>query len=71
MSVAKMETACTRCMHREVCNLKEIYLKAQEAVNDVTVYLGENSLIRLRDIQWISNTSLGCYHYYEDRGVTR
>ena len=57
------ETACTSCMHCKVCKHKEEFLKAQHAVDEVTVYLGENRMIRLRDIPWIFKVNLMCEHY--------
>lgn len=61
------DTACSNCKHINVCKFKEDFLKAQAAVNDVTVPLGDNRLIRLRDIKWIPAVMLPC-DYYEYNG---
>ena len=65
------ETACTNCSHREVCKFKDEFLKAQAAVNDVTVYLGENRMIKLRDIKFIPAVMLRCnyYDYYKGGNI--
>ena len=60
------ETACTSCSHREVCKLKEEFLKAQIAVDEVTVTLDEGRFIKLRDINWISAVNLQCKHHYKE-----
>ena len=60
------ETACTSCAHREVCKYKEEFLKAQSAVDEVTVHLSDKRFIRLRDIQWISPVGLRCKHHLEN-----
>lgn len=67
------ETACTSCSHCKVCKLKAQFLKAQEAVNDITVHLDEERMIRLRDIPWVSPVNLQCEHYSRafQGGVTR
>ena len=62
------ETACTKCSHREVCKFKEEFLKAQTAVNDVTVYLGENRMVKLRDIAYIPTVDLRCNYYDYSKG---
>jgi hypothetical protein len=69
MSVCR-ETACTNCSHREVCKFKEEFLKAQTAVNDVTVYLGENRMVKLRDIAYIPTVDLRCNYYDYSKGGT-
>ena len=58
------ETQCTSCVHRSVCMYKDNFLSAHDAIRDVTVYLGDNSMIRLRDIQWIEPVALRCKNYY-------
>lgn len=57
------ETACTTCVHLEVCKLSGEFLKAQTAVDDVTVHLGDRRMIKLRDIKWIPAVNLRCDHY--------
>ncbi len=64
------ETACTTCIHRTVCVHKDTFLKAHESVMDATVYLGDNRIIRLRDIQWIKPVDLHCNHFHLDKEVT-
>ena len=66
------ETACTTCAHRDVCKYKADFLKAQAAVNDVTVSLDGNRLMRLRDMKWIPAVMLRCDHYtYSQGGAIR
>lgn len=64
------ETACTNCAHLKVCKFKEEFLKAQDAVNDVMVHLGDNRMIRLRDIKWIPAVILRCEYYDYSKGGT-
>ena len=58
---------CTICAHYEVCSKKETYKKAQEAVDRVSVFLGENSdgfvTIDLCHIDWIKPVVLECTHF--------
>lgn len=62
------ETACTSCSHLKVCKFKEEFLKAQTAVNDVTVYLGDGCMIKLRDIKYIPTVQLRCDYYEYFKG---
>lgn len=61
------ETLCSNCNHREVCSLTDQYLKAQKAVDDVSVTLGHDgnkvSFKRLRDFDWIKRVRLECIHF--------
>jgi hypothetical protein len=62
------ETCCTNCAHREICSLTKQFLKAQEAVDNATVTLGEDSEGRhrftdLRNIKWIEPVKLVCKYY--------
>lgn len=57
------ETMCTSCDHREVCRFRDEFLKAQQAADDVTVYLGDNSVKRLRDFDYIEPITLKCKHW--------
>lgn len=66
------ETVCTKCIHLPVCSLKERFIKAQEAVDDTTVHLGDGRMIRLRDIDYIIPVNLECKHFYRNGGtITR
>ena len=70
------ETSCTRCSHREVCSFKDEFLRALEAVNEVTVNRPakeENnvSFIKLCDIPWIKPVELICQHYQKCQPVNR
>lgn len=58
------ETQCTSCVHRSVCMYKDNFLSAHKAIGDVMVHLGDNRMIRLRDIQWIEPVALRCKNYY-------
>ena len=64
------ETACTTCIHRDVCVHKDAFLKAHEAVMDTMVHLESNRMIRLRDIQWIHPIDLRCKHYIYEKEAT-
>lgn len=62
------ETCCTRCAHREVCQYKEEFLAAQNAVDEVSVHLpvkDEHTVksILLRNISWIEPTELRCKYF--------
>ena len=57
------ETACTSCDHKKVCKLSEEFINAQKAVDDVTVHIGDMSMKRLRDFDYIENVSLKCRHW--------
>ena len=37
MEIMAMETACTKCTHRNVCKYKEEFLEAQEAVSNAVI----------------------------------
>lgn len=60
------ETQCTHCIHREVCSKKEDFLKAQEAVDNTFIGLGDKGGIYLRDIIWIHPVDLSCAHFYHE-----
>lgn len=57
------EFLCTHCSHREVCSLKNQFLAAQSAVNEVMVHYGDNAMKRLRDFDWIKRVKLECTHF--------
>lgn len=70
------ETLCTHCAHREVCSFKDEFLRAIEAVNEVSVGRPSKEpnvvgYIKLRDIKWIKPVELVCTHYYKDVPQTR
>jgi hypothetical protein len=64
------ETACTTCAHREVCKLSEEFLKAQKAVDGVSVHLGEGRMKELRFFDYIKPVELRCTHYHKAMEVT-
>lgn len=64
------ETQCTHCIHKDICSKKEDFLRAQKAVDNTFVGLGDNSGIYLRDITWIEPVNLSCKHFYHEL-VTR
>lgn len=64
------ETACATCIHKSVCVYKDNFQSAHDAIGDVTVHLGSNKMIRLRDIQWIEPVDLRCKHYHYKEEVT-
>ena len=57
------ETLCASCDHRDVCKLRDEFLKAQQTVDDVTVSLGDHKLKRLRDFDYINPVNLQCKHW--------
>ena len=64
------ETACTNCIHREVCALKNDFLEAQRQVDEVNICKeekdGAHSVIKLCNIPFIYPVELKCkYHYQE------
>lgn len=69
INVGVKETLCTRCFHREICSLKEQFLAAQNAVDNVFVSLGDHSSIKLGDIQSIKPVELMCKHYIKKEHV--
>lgn len=65
------ETLCTHCDHFQVCSFKEQFLKAQNAVNEITVGVGDRGIKYLRDFDWIKPVKLECAHFTEKRSVPR
>ncbi len=66
------ETLCTRCDHREVCSLTKEFLAAQNAVDKLTVGLGDRTMKDLRAFDWIKRVKLECIHFADQkRPVTR
>lgn len=61
------ETCCTHCIHREVCSLKEEFLKAQTAANGISVNIGVDGgkyvYRELRQMTYIRPVQLECVHY--------
>lgn len=62
---------CSSCIHREICKLKDTYLKAQKAVNDARFFDVDSSegvqgvfISKLSD--WLTIPQLGCKHYQEE-----
>lgn len=75
MNEESREALCASCTHREVCSLKETYLKAQEAVNQAIIsepYLNDEGkpatkmtyVANLRD--WLTIPQLKCRHYKKE-----
>lgn len=64
-------TMCTDCSHRDVCSLKDQFIAAQKAVDEVSVNLGcdgnKMSFKRLRDFNWIKRMKLECTHFIPKR----
>lgn len=65
------ETICTGCTHLQVCSHKNDMLSAIEAVDNVTVPLGDNKYAMLRDIPWIKPVELKCIYYLRKEAVIR
>ncbi len=63
---------CDRCDHKPVCSLREEYVAAQEAVNNVIVSFADKNENgyravekRLRNFTWIKLPELRCMHFKE------
>lgn len=74
--VGLRETLCTHCSHREVCSFKDKFLRAMEAVNEITVNCPTKednavSFIKLCDIPWIKPVELICQHYQKKQPTLR
>ena len=67
MGEACQETLCTRCVHLQVCKLKETYLKAQKAVNEASFHEQEGNGVKVTDVanlrDWLTIPQLDCKHY--------
>lgn len=59
------EISCNTCAHQEVCVYKDKFKAVREAVDELTVNLGDNRMIKLSDISWIKPVELKCGHFYE------
>lgn len=55
------ETLCTGCMHAHVCSLKQTFLEAQKAIDNLSISTDEHEQ-RLIDISWL-RTELHCSHF--------
>ncbi len=65
------ETQCTHCDHLKVCSLKEQFMAAQNAVDRVTVGLGDRTIKNLKDFDWIKRVKLECKHFSAKRPTPR
>lgn len=69
MSDGVRETPCTHCVHRTVCKHKDDFLKAIQAVNEVTVHEREDNRMKMTkvvNIDCVSDISVTCrYHQPE------
>ena len=68
------EIQCTRCLHWEVCSLKEEFIKAQKAIDET--YLSRPcedgnkvAMVRIRDIKYIKPVELHCKYYVSNTGM--
>lgn len=61
------ETVCARCIHQDICSVKEKFLDAQKAVNELIVYDklpdGKTGQVKLCDIGFIKPVELACIHF--------
>ena len=65
------ETLCSHCGHLQVCSLKEQFIAAQEAVDNVQVSLGDHTMKDLRSFDWIKPVMLECIHFTKRRPTER
>lgn len=61
------ETLCTRCAHLQVCNKSEQFLRVVKALENVSISIGGEGLIGLRDIPWVRLGELKCDYYMPGR----
>lgn len=54
---------CENCVHKEVCNKKDLYKKAQEAVNRVDVPIEDRTTKKLNLFEFIKPVVLECIHF--------
>lgn len=59
------ETQCTRCIHREVCALKEDFLAACDATWGFTYTRKDGGMMRIVDTPFISPIELQCKYYQQ------
>lgn len=64
------ETECTHCIHKEVCFLKQDFLKAQEAVDNTYISKScadeKTGMIEIRSLKFIKPILLHCIHYCKE-----
>ena len=64
------ETACTRCVHRDVCSKKDIFMKARKTADGLCLYLRDenNSTTTqsISDYDWIRPIQLECKYYIKE-----
>lgn len=65
------ETLCSHCDHLQVCSLKKEFVAAQQAVDTVSVSLGDRTMKNLRDFDWIKPVALDCIHFIQKRPTQR
>lgn len=54
---------CENCVHKEVCNKKDLYKKAQEAVNRVDVPIEDRTSKKLSLFEFIKPVVLECIYF--------
>ena len=61
---------CNSCSHKEVCSLKEIFQKAQNAVSRMEVIYNDQDkstrMTPLSTFDWIEPVKLQCKHYHKE-----
>lgn len=66
---------CADCSHQDVCSLKDQFIAAQKAVDEVSVNLGcdgnKMSFKRLCDFNWIKKMKLECIHFIPKASTPR
>lgn len=67
------DTLCSNCVHREVCSLTKEFLAAQNAVDEVSVNIGQRengtTFKKLYNFDWIKRVKLECIHYIQKRSM--
>lgn len=66
MTANKVDFKCCNCAHFTVCSLKEEFMNAQAAVDQVLVPRDhDENCIHLHDIKWIKPVKLDCIHFMD------
>lgn len=67
MSDGVKETLCTRCIHRQVCLIKERYLGFQKKVDNLyEMFKSEETIELFHDTSFIKPIELNCRYYISD-----
>lgn len=54
---------CETCIHNVVCSNKEDFKAVQDAIDNLSIPLGDKRLKRLTDFDWINSVRINCKYY--------